>query len=258
MDSPRALYVAWRSHLEENYDWGVVGQLSYSETDGMYSFGYTRGAKALDCFVPFPGMSDLESVYCSFELFPTFANRLMSPKRPDFREYLSWLDFAEDENPPPLAVLGISEGLRQTDSVELFPCPKPVAGKYENKFFVHGIRYREEGADEQIRKLQEKENLTLVPEDNNLHDPNAVAIYANGANGTKIGFVPRYMTHDVRYLLECNGTQEVQVTVVRVNPTAPTQLRLICQLQTSWPADFCPCSEDAYQPLAEINERQLV
>ena len=42
--------------------------------------------------------------------------------------------------PTPIVVLGVTEGIRQTDAIEVFPCPVPDAeGCYFNKFFLHGI-----------------------------------------------------------------------------------------------------------------------
>jgi hypothetical protein len=37
-----------------------------------------------------------------------------------------------------------------------------------------------------------------------------------------------------------------------VNLDAPTQLRLLCRLTAPWPEDSHPCSEEQYEPLAQV------
>ena len=40
-------------------------------------------------------MRDLHGVYESAVLFPLFANRLLSKTRPEYRDFLAWLDVPE-------------------------------------------------------------------------------------------------------------------------------------------------------------------
>ena len=106
-------------------------------------------------FKPFPGMLDLDAVYVSSELFPLLANRVLARSRPEYEAFLTWGGFDPDAPPDPLALLGITEGLRQTDSVEVFPCPqKDADGCYLNKFFLHGVRWMPPAARERITCLE--------------------------------------------------------------------------------------------------------
>ena len=134
-----ALFVAWRGG-QPHRGWGPVGRLEHD--GGVYRFCYTQGARTLRGFQPFPQMGDLEQVYESEELFPLFANRLLSPNRPEYEAYLRWGGFEPGTQPDPIAILGVTEGKRETDSIEVFPCPAPDAdGCYLNKFFLHGLRW---------------------------------------------------------------------------------------------------------------------
>jgi len=117
-----ALLVAWRSGAPER-GWQPVGRLEYD--GGVYRFFYTQGAKMLADFQPFPQMENLEEVYESEELFPVFANRLLSKSRPEYEAYLKWGGFDPNNPPQPLSILGVTEGRRQPDSIEMFPCPVP-------------------------------------------------------------------------------------------------------------------------------------
>ena len=74
-----SLFVAWRPATPAGAGWRPVGRL---EHDGqLYRFWYTRGAQRPD-FRPFSQMQQLDQVYESVELFPLFANRLLSESRP--------------------------------------------------------------------------------------------------------------------------------------------------------------------------------
>ena len=161
-----ALFVAWRGGDPQNGVWGPVGRLERDE--GVYRFCYTRGARTLTGFRPFQQMEDLDAVYESETLFPLFANRLLSPSRPEYDAYLCWGGFDPDNPPEPISILGVTQGIRQTDSVEVFPCPAPdIEGCYINKFFLHGLRWAGQVALDRIARMKSNEVLSLVPEPQN-------------------------------------------------------------------------------------------
>ncbi|WP_164103571.1 HIRAN domain-containing protein [Candidatus Laterigemmans baculatus] len=238
------LYVAW--HMKEPPPvWGPVGRLDFDGS--VYRFRYTRGAQTLPGFQPFDGMPELEQVYESDELFPLFKNRLLPPSRPEFKAYLEWSGLSADESPEPLVVLGRTQGIKQTDAVELFPCPVPDSrGCFINHFFAHGVRYHLPNAGPVLEQLHPGDELQLRPQPLNPKDPNAVAIFAHG---TPLGYVPRYLAADVRHLLEECPTNEVRLFVQRVNQDAPMQQRLLCRLRACWPADFQPCRGEEFEPI---------
>ncbi len=242
------LFVAWRSGGPANGRWGPVGRLDHRASG--YRFVYTRGAKSMENFIAFPGMPDLNAVYESEELFPLFANRLLARSRPEYEAFLLWGAFDPENPPDPIAVLSVTEGRRATDSLEVFPGPRRSAdGHYLNKFFLHGMRWMEHDAVERIDKLHRNERLHLKPEPANVYDAYAVAVFAAGANGqVKIGYVPRYLACDVSELIS-SREDNVVLTVERVNPNAPLQQRVLCNLQTCWPDGFRPCSGDEFQPV---------
>ncbi len=246
-----ALFVAWRSGDTANGHWGPVGRLEH--VVGGYRFGYTRGAQTFADFRPFPGMPDLEAVYESEELFPLFANRLLARSRPEYEAFLRWGGFDPNNPPDPLAVLGVTEGRRATDSLEVFPCPLPdVEGCYTNKFFLHGIRWMPPAAIERIGKLQAGEPLGLMCDFTNHYDPYAVAVRTSTEGGRFwIGYVPRYLASDVRKLcLQCDPNV-IKVTVERVNLDAPLQNRLLCRMKSCWPSDFRPCAGQEFQLISK-------
>jgi len=243
------LFIAWRSAGPTNGRWGPVGRLAHGPAG--YQFVYTRGATTLEGFRPFPGMPDLDVVYESDSLFPLFANRLLSESRPEYEAFLAWGGFDPADPPDPLAILGVTQGMRQTDSLELFPCPAPdAAGCYVSKFFLHGVRWMPPAALERIARLRPAELLGVMLDISNLYDRNAVAVRTCDRGGRfLIGYVPRYLSQDVRELCTTCEPDFIELKVERVNPHAPLQQRLLCRMSTCWPQGFRPCSGTEYQLL---------
>jgi hypothetical protein len=244
-----ALFVAWRAGDATSGRWGPVGRLEHDAN--CYRFMYTRGARTLEGFGSFPGMPDLDAVYESDTLFPLFANRLLARSRPEYDAFLTWGGFDPNNPPDPIAILGVTEGMRQTDSLEVFPCPMPDAnGCYVGKFFLHGLRWFPTGALERIDRFQPGETLGLMPDISNPHDPNAVAVRTcDQRERYMIGYVPRYLAHDVHELSRGCGSNYIELHVERVNRDAPLQQRLLCRMNACWPHNFQPCSRDEFQPI---------
>ncbi len=237
------LYLAWQD--PKSRERFPVGKLS--SEDGIYRFVYTKGAKLSKNFIPFGFMQDLHAEYKSHALLPLFANRLISKKRPEYRDFLRWLDLREVEADP-LVILARTEGVRATDSLTLFPCPEPDAhGRYVVHFFSHGLRHLSDEARIRINTLGAGERLYLLPDPQNPHDGYALALRTD-APTTIVWYCPRYIARDFLEILE-NSPNSVHVRVKRVNADAPIQLRLLCTLTADWPENFKPCSSEDYQEL---------
>jgi len=240
------LYLAWR---QPDRRWWPVGRLSRDGSE--YLFTYTRGARsaAEGGFRPLPGFPDLEETYASKELFPLFGNRLPPRSRADYNDFVEWLDLSSNKKDP-IGMLARSDGQRETDMFEVFPNPAPGPGnRYESAFFVHGLRHRGPGAEEEARRLAPGDPLVLQAEPQNPHDPRALRILTT-VRGVHLGFVPRYLCEDVHALQGASGAQHVTVRVRRINsPPAPAQFRVLCELDAPWPVGFHPLSHPDFEPL---------
>ena len=117
----KQLYLAWQN--PKNRSWHPVGVLTIDE-NGTNRFVYTKGAQSSENFAFFGRMTDPFSVYESKELFPLFKNRLLAESRPEYKKYLKWLDIGEDEDNP-FNMLAMTEGIKATDTLEVFKCPTP-------------------------------------------------------------------------------------------------------------------------------------
>ena len=244
-----SLYVAWRAGSSQQGVWSPVGKLEH--INGLYRFRYTHGATSADGFSGFVGMDNLYGVYESEALFPLFANRLLSKKRPEYEAWLAWSGFDAAHPPEPLTILGVTEGLRQTDLVEVFPCPVPDEnGFYLTRFFLHGLRWVPAAALERVGMLRAGEPLAIMFDVQNPADPDAVALRTVEGERFVIGYVPRYMAYEFgRLAQECNFAE---ISVERVNPGAPLQMRVLCCMNACWPENFGPCEDKVFQPLVSV------
>jgi hypothetical protein len=240
----KKLFLAWQDPKDRS--WLPVGCLTV-ENDN-YRFVYTQGAKRSGNFQPFARMKQLDTIYESKELFPLFANRLLSKSRSEYKNFLKWLDLNENEDDP-LSILALTEGIRSTDTLKVFPCPeKQPDGTYHIHFFAHGIRYLPEDAIKLINNLQAGTRLYLMFDIQNTHDPSAIALRTENPIFI-VGYCPRYITKDIYKILKEQNSYEVKVLVERVNQDAPIQLRLLCNITGLWPDDFNPCSTELYEPI---------
>ena len=245
----KVLFVAWQDPASRN--WQPVARLTFENT--RFRFVYTKGAKSANNFMPFGRMTDIYDVYESKELFPLFTNRLLSKNRPEYREFLEWLNIEKGEDDP-LVVLGRSGGKRGTDSLMIFPCPERTPdGKYQLYFFSQGLRYLKKEDLDVIAELKIGAQLFLMLDVQNQHDHLAIALRKEDPP-VLLGYVPRYFAEDFQHLLKFNNGKSVKVVVNRVNQDAPVQLRLLCKISADWPVDLKSCSGELYQPLPNLTE----
>lgn len=125
----KTLFLAWQDARPDggarpgSRAWFPIGRLESEPGQGWFRFLYTKGvleAQAKAGFQPLDAFPQFEKVYESGELFPLFQNRLISPKREDYAEYLERLALSPEERDP-FAILAVSGGGRQTDNLEVFP-----------------------------------------------------------------------------------------------------------------------------------------
>ena len=243
------LYLAWR---QPDQRWWPVGRLTREGSE--YVFAYTKGAvsAAQAGFRPLLSFPSLDEVYVSAQPFPLFGNRLPPRSRPDYEDFLEWLDLGRGESDP-MVMLGRSGGRRETDMFEVFPIPQPSPeGRYESAFFIHGLRHRGGEAEEEARRLEPGDPLVLKAQPDNPQDAHALRILTT-LGGIHLGFVPRYLCEDVHALQDASGAQSMGVRVRRINaPPAPAQFRVLCALDAPWPPGFRALSHPDFEPLHSL------
>lgn len=243
------LIVAWRN--PKTRAWIPVGSLKYE--DNKYFFHYTNGAKSTE-FIPFGKLEDKNEVYESDTLFPIFLNRLLSKSRPEYEDYLNWLDIEIEKNNP-LLELSRSRGIRATDELQLFPLPeKNQDGNYEVLFFSHGISHMSDSYTKRISTLHENEKLLILQDVQNEYDKNALLLRTKSDPVELLGYCPAFFVKDFQKIMKINGNSNVTVQVKKINYDAPLQLKLLCKFTAKWPDGFISFDSAAFQKYKIINK----
>ena len=219
-----------------------------SRHDGEYRFCYTTEAVADPGLRPLPGFPDVGKIYRSPGLFATFANRVMTPRRDSYRNYLDMIGLS-GEAADPFEVLARTWGTRATDLIQVLPVPQvDRAGRLRMLFLVHGGRHVDPDA-EVLGSVSDGDQLSLVPEPENPKDPLAVLVCVDGA-GRRVGYLPAPLAPFV-HSLWAQGVQP-EVTAERVNmPDAPlgsNQMRLLARLEAT--------VEEGFDVMAALNPEQ--
>lgn len=248
----KTLFIIWQDN--KTRAWHPVGQLTKS--NGLYEFAYTKGALVSADFKPFGRLSDLHKKYQSDVLFPLFANRLLPKSRPEYESYVQWIGFKPGEEDP-LEMLALTGGIRQTDPLTIYSPPQEEDGQYKLSFFCHGIRHLAEDCWAAVSLLKENDPLYLMRDVQNEFDADAVAIRTDSPCRF-IGYVPRYLAHDVTKLLsEHLANSRPKLRVQQINPDAPLQFRVLCQLTATWPKDFQTCGGEEFELIGEEMIRKV-
>lgn len=248
-----SLFLAWQAPAEsaQSRAWFPVGRLDAEPTIKRYRFRYTQGAltaKNEVGFQPFLSFPDFGMDYESTVLFPMFENRVLSPKRADFQEYISWLDL-EPSNADPISILAVSGGERLTDSLEVFPEVRANSqGVFKVRFFLHGLRHLGQAAIERASKLRVGEDLRVMVEMNN--PATRLAITLNSDDYQMIGWAPRYLVADI---LNCvPNAPDVSARIVRINSSeAPLNQRLMIEYTGRAARGEQPMSTPDFIPLLD-------
>ncbi|WP_249553569.1 MULTISPECIES: HIRAN domain-containing protein [Shewanella] len=238
------VYLAWQA--PETRDWHVVGALTQASKG--YDFHYTKGALVSESFVPFSGMENLNNSYHSDELFPLFNNRLLSQKRPEYPSFIKWLGLSESEATP-VNILARSGGIRNTDQLQMFrKIEVDESGLFTHYFFLHGLSYLPQQAQERIDNLLEGEKLLLCKDCQNPYDSEAVFVRANHPPEI-VGFCPRYLARDISKLMDT--TDYLNVTVEKITSDAPINYRLMCKIEGK-------LNSDNFEQFTDQSEYQFI
>jgi hypothetical protein len=230
--------------------WYPIGRLQASPERQWFRFAYTGGAqraRAEAGFAPLENFPKLDRVYEDAELFPLFQNRVLNPRRGDYRQFVERLAL-DPENADPIDLLALSEGRRQTDHLRVFPqLTARRDGGFTSRFFLHGWRHVNVQAQARIDTLAEGDALQVALELNNPTGP-AVQL-ETAADYHMLGWAPRHIAGDLLVAMAKSCTA-IAARVVRVNPMpVPSNQRVLVELSGRFAERYQPMSGPDFQPL---------
>lgn len=214
------LLVTVRDHGTRRYR--AVGFLRH-EGD-LFNFAYLRRELALDDFRPLPGLSRaIDGPLQSDSLFPLFAERVISSRRPDRQLSLDALGLPTDA--APMQVLARSQGQRVGDTIEVLPAPSVEIGEpVAFTFLTHGVRYLPEHDQNRITALTPGEPLRFQADPTNEANPRAQLVTDLG--DIQLGWLPDPLIDVV------NAIDEQRLSVERANgPDVGFHFRLLARLE---------------------------
>lgn len=195
--STERLFVLWTK--PETQRRAVIGEL-WRDASGIYNFAYIddwltmlslrRGGFRM--MAEFPDWRTRANPYQATQLFSTFAQRIPSPKRPDYQGMMaSWGVKLPDD---PLDVLSHSGGILTTDRIEL------AEWRSDNDELREPLLFRLAGEmfNEAAKTLVVGDRLTVQPDAGNKFDECATLILSNGQ---RVGYLPRQYSRFVSRLL---------------------------------------------------------
>lgn len=198
-----------------------VGFLAHNR--GEFRFAYLRREVDSSSFRPLPGLSRaVDRPMRATRLFPLFAERVISSRRPDRDMSLQALGLPP--NAAPMEVLSRSHGQRVGDTVELLPAPEGRAGEpVAFTFLTHGVRYLPGVEQERIATLARGETLRLRPDPTNPVNPRAQLVTDSG--DARLGWLPDPLIEIVE------GITDQRLSVERANgPEVGYHFRLLARL----------------------------
>lgn len=248
----KSLFLAWQAPTQSpsSRAWFPVGRLDAELSSPSYRFRYTGGAltaQAQAGFEPLLAFPEFRQDYRSDELFPLFKNRVLSPNRKDFDEYLEWLDL-DRRHADPIEILEVSGGSRETDNLEVFPkIQKDAEGNFRIRFFLHGLRHLGSVAQERAAHLKAGDGLRVSVELNNPATRLAVPLHTE--DYIMIGWAPRYLVDDL--LASVPHAPLLAASVARINEgNAPMNKRILI--------DYHGRVSDGWEPMDSPNFTPLL
>ena len=241
----KTLFLAWQDPISQGHF--PIGRLTNDCT--RYQFVYTQGVlRAQQCgFQPLPSFPHFVMVYESPELFPLFSNRLLSRWRPEYADFLQWLNIPTHSDNP-MEILAQSGGQRFTDTLTVFPASEPDEhGVYHIHFFAHVAQNLSPETKERIARLQPGEPLLWRADFSAPQNHQNLMLFTK--DHATVGYCPQYILDDAFEML-LQYPHRVQVAVEQLNPPpAPLQFRLLCHMRVLAHDDFHPFSSLMYQPI---------
>ena len=225
-DGKDYLYLIWKS--EQSRKQYIVAQLT---KNGQYEFCYCDEVHDAikDGFSPLLCFPELDKVYKDNKLFPIFSSRLPDRKRKDIKTILDKYGLEEYDDYMLLKRSGARLPIDQLEFID------PILSENKNLtriFFLAGTRHYLECEGEKCQdavKVTRGDEVYLKREPDNLYDKNAVQVV--DVSGRVLGYIPRYYSEGVSWLLKQKRRITCHIYHVDKNKNCNECIKLIMKIE---------------------------
>lgn len=193
---PTRLFLVWTSVAEGvARNRRIVGELF--KKDESYSFRYLKDtpdyhAAVNEGFISFPAFT-INGNEVFDNALSAFMSRIPPRKRQDFSKYLSQYGLPSTFNGSDFALLAYTGARLASDSFELCPDLSTATAPLDIVLEVSGTQY-----NKVIGEISENMPVEFIPEPENAHDENAIAIMTEFG---RVGYVSRALNKGFYHLL---------------------------------------------------------
>lgn len=220
------LYLIWKS--EKTRRQYIIGQLS-KNTHYEFEYGNDVAEAQKDGFTPLISFPNLEGIYCSNKMFPSFESRLPDPKRKDMDKILerygmdsfdSYLMLKKSGGRLPIDRLYFVDPIHETDEA------------FSKTFYMAGARHyigcKGEHCDKSL-EIETGEKVQFELEPDNEKDSKAVKVL--NSKGQMLGYVPRYYSDSLFDLIQKGRSVKCTVINVDKNKSCDECIKLLLEVE---------------------------
>ena len=195
---PRQLILAWQApdHLRDRYRWAVGAITRSNGSCGLRYFvpgpeferlnpGKEYGSLLSLGYQGYPAF-DIRSVQHTHGVLEAFLRRVPRRSRPDFEQYRQNFRISPDAQLTDFGLLAVTEAKLPSDGFSFVDMLDVDADQCDLLLEIAGFRYYERNSPFLTQAVGEQ--IALVHERSNQHDPNAVEVLVRGA---RIGYINR-------------------------------------------------------------------
>ncbi len=150
--------------------------------------------------------------------------RLPPQTRADYKDYLSSFGILPEcaHNIPSLTLLSYTRGKLPGDGFSFYPILEDANPPFDISFNIAGFRHHGSKVFDDLSNLK-GESVTLLPENENQYDSNAVAIMRQDK---RLGYIPKGLQTSLRHVLQ---RHHISATIERINgvPERPNVLVIV-------------------------------
>ncbi|CAM4040409.1 HIRAN domain-containing protein [Vibrio neonatus] len=192
------LFLTWQSDNERNHRYfvGVINKITYDSYSFTYLVNTSDYDKAISLgFKGYPAFKLSNDIFTN-EVLESFRKRLPPKSRRDFSKYLQQHNLPTDFSGDDFQLISHTGIQLPSDGFDLVPDLSEAEVPFDYVTELAGTRYYK--TYDEVAEIDLGSNVTLIREDCNKKDPQAICVEYRGK---KIGYINRLLCPTLRTLM---------------------------------------------------------